>query len=382
MRTTVEQNFVIRWISESDLPDLHGALAAAGLGDPGAGTILDITACPGTDTCKLGISSSRGLAAELRNQLAEKALQLDAAVQNLHIKISGCFNSCGQHHVADLGFYGVSRKMAGFTVPHFQLILGGEWTRNAASYGLPVMAIPSKNIPAAVTRLTERYVTGRKNGERFQDFIQRIGKSELRNLLEDLTKLPADPSDRSYFSDWGDPRQYSLGDMGVGECAGEVVSSVEFGLAAAERQVFESQLELEKNQIERAGDLAYGSMLQAAQALVKSGFQDVPDDPERIVQEFRTRFYDTQIFFDPFAGGKFAQYFFAAHENSWKPRTLESVRHLVEEAQLFIEAAHSCYNRMTVTRARLSRADSPAWKFNTSTSNFSLRAPRRSTLSA
>ncbi len=349
VRTTVEQNFVIRWVSESDLAELHAALAAAGLAEPGAGTILDITACPGTDTCKLGISSSRGLAAELRNRLAEKALELDAAVQNLHIKISGCFNSCGQHHVADLGFYGVSRKMAGFTVPHFQLILGGEWARNAASYGLPVMAIPSKNIPATVARLTERYVAGRKNGERFQDFIQRIGKAELRNMLEDLTKLPADPSDRSYFSDWGDPREYSLGDLGVGECAGEVVSSVEFGLAAAERQVFESQLALEKNQIECAGDLAYESMLQAAKALVKTGFQDVSDDPERIVQEFRARFYDTQLFFDPFAGGKFAQYFFAAHENSWKPRTLESVRHLIEEAQLFVEASHSCYNRMAVT---------------------------------
>jgi sulfite reductase (ferredoxin) len=349
VRTTVEQNMVIRWVSESDLPALHAALVAAGLGEPGAGTILDITACPGTDTCKLGISSSRGLAAELRNRLAEKALQLDAAVQNLHIKISGCFNSCGQHHVADLGFYGVSRKMAGFNVPHFQLVLGGEWTRNAASYGLPVMAIPSKNIPAAVARLTERYVTGRKNGERFQDFIQRIGKAELRGMLEDLTKLPSDPSDRSYFSDWGDPREFSLGDLGVGECAGEVVSAVEFGLAAAERSVFEAQLALDGNQIERSGALAYEAMLQAAQALIKTSFQDISDDPERIVQEFRTRFYDTQMFFDPFAGGKFAQYFFAAHEQSRAPRTLESVRYLIEEAQLFIEASHSCYNRMTVT---------------------------------
>lgn len=349
IRTTVEQNFVIRWVSESDLPELYAALVAAGLGDPGAGTILDVTACPGTDTCKLGISSSRGLAAELRKRLAERALQLDAAIQNLHIKISGCFNSCGQHHVADLGFYGVSRKMAGFTVPHFQLILGGEWTRNAASYGLPVMAIPSKNIPAVVERLTDRYVADRKDGERFQDFIQRIGKAELRSMLEDLTKLPVDPSDRSYFSDWGDPREYSIGDIGVGECAGEVISAVEFGLAAAERKVFEAQLALDMNEIERASDLAYDSMLQAAQALVKTGFQDISDDPEQIVREFRARFYDTQLFFDPFAGGKFAQYFFAAHEKSQAPRTAERVRFLIEEAQLFIEASHSCYQRMSTT---------------------------------
>ncbi len=346
VRTTVEQNFVIRWVSQSDLPELYDALAAVGLGEAGAGTILDITACPGTDTCKLGISSSRGLAAELRKRLAQTSYQLGEAVQDLHIKVSGCFNSCGQHQVADLGFYGVSRKMAGYVVPHFQLILGGEWTHNAGSYGLPVMAIPSKNIPEAVTRLTERYVTQRKNGERFQHFIKRIGKAELRDMLDDLTRLPVAPADRSYFRDWGDPREYSLGDLGIGECAGEVVSSVEFGLAAAERQVFEAQLALEKSDIAQAGNLAYKAMLQAAKALVITGLPDVPDNPDCVVDEFRTRFYDTQLFFDPFAGGKFAQYFFAAHEKAQTPHTEESVRYLIEEAQLFIEGAHSCYSRM------------------------------------
>src|SRR6202140_3891120 len=126
IRATVEQNIVLRWVSQGDLSEVHKALQAAGIGEPGAETIVDVTACPGTDTCKLGISSSRGLAAELRNRLAEKSFQLEESVRNLHIKISGCFNSCGQHHVADLGFYGVSRKMSGYAVPHFQVVLGGE----------------------------------------------------------------------------------------------------------------------------------------------------------------------------------------------------------------------------------------------------------------
>ena len=95
----------------------------------------------------------------------------------------------------------------------------------------PIIAIPSKNIPEVVTRLTDRYVANRKNGESFKDFFKRIGKVELKNMLEDLTRLPADPSDRSFFRDWGDPREYSLGDLAVGECAGEVVSSVDFDLA-------------------------------------------------------------------------------------------------------------------------------------------------------
>jgi sulfite reductase (ferredoxin) len=346
IRTTVEQNFVIRWVSNQDLVDIYEALNAEGLGEPGAGTIVDIVACPGTDTCKLGISSSRGLAAELRNRLAQQSYAMDQAVQNLHIKISGCFNSCGQHHVADLGFYGVSRKMAGYAVPHFQVVLGGEWESNAGSYGLPVVAVPSKNIPQVVTRLTDRYVAARKSDESFKDFVKRIGKVEIKSLLEDLTWLPADGADRSFFSDWNDPREYSLGDLGVGECAGEVVSAIEFDLAAAEREVFEAQVDLERGNFQQAARTAYLAMIRAAKALVKLELQDISDDPDRIVREFTTRFYDTQRFFDTFAGGKFAHYLFAAHASSGKPANPDSARYLIDEAQLFIDASHACYNRL------------------------------------
>jgi sulfite reductase (ferredoxin) len=346
IRTTVEQNFVIRWVSQSDLPEIYKALESVGLGDPGAGAIVDIVTCPGTDTCKLGISSSRGLAGELHKQLAEKSFQLDESVQRLHIKISGCFNSCGQHHIADLGFYGVSRKVGGFAVPHFQVVLGGEWEHNAGSYGLPVAAIPSKHIPQVVTRLTERYVAARTNGETFKDFVKRIGKVELKKALEDLAKPPADPADRSFFSDWGDPREYTLGDLGVGECAGEVVSSVDFDLGAAEREVFEAQLALESGEIEKAGRIAYESMVHAAKALVKISRQNISDDPAEIISEFRTLFYDTQKFWDRYAGGKFANYLFDAHQKADQPYTADSSRYLIDEAQLFIDAAHSCYNKM------------------------------------
>ncbi len=347
IRSTVEQNIVLRWVSQSDLMELHQALEAAGLGDPGAGSIVDIAACPGTDTCKLGISSSRGLAAELRKTLGEKSFQLDDSVVKLHIKISGCFNSCGQHHVADLGFYGVSRKMSGYAVPHFQVVLGGQWENNGSSYGLPVIAIPSKKIPEVVSRLTDRYAANRKSGESFKDFVARVGKVELKRMLEDLARPPADLTDRSFFQDWGDPREYTLADIGVGECAGEVVSSVEFDLAAAERELFEAQVALEEGQVEKAGETAYRSMLQAAKALVKIESSLVADDPAQIVKEFRARFYDTQKFFDPFAGGKFAHYLFTAHDKSGQAYTQDGTRYLIDEAQLFIDAAHSCYNRIS-----------------------------------
>lgn len=344
VRTTVEQNFVIRWVSKKDLPEIYEALDAVRLAGPGAGTIVDVVTCPGTDTCKLGISSSRGLAAELRKRLGERNFQADDAVENLHIKISGCFNSCGQHHVADLGFYGVSRKVGGYAVPHFQVVLGGEWEHNAGSYGLPVAAIPSKNVPKVVTRLTGRYVEGRNPGESFKGFVKRIGKVELKSLLDDLSKPPA--GDRSYFSDWGDPREYSLEDMTTGECAGEVVSSVEFDLGAAEREVFEAELAFDNGQIDQAGKTAYQAMLDGARALVKIVNPMISNDPDQIVSEFRLHYFDTQKFWDPFAGGKFAQYLFDAHQKEGAPHTSDSSRYLIDEAQLFIDAAHSCYNKL------------------------------------
>ena len=353
IRTTVEQNIVLRWVSEGDLSELYAALKGIGLDESGAGTIVDITACPGTDTCKLGISSSRGLAAELSKRLAEKSLQLDESIQDLRIKISGCFNSCGQHHVADLGFYGVSRHVGGYTVPHFQVVLGGQWTENAGSYGLPVGAIPSRRVPEAVLRLTGRYVADRVGDERFQDFVKRVGKSEIKNLLQDLTQVPGHDEDASFYSDWADPREYTTGDMGIGECAGEVVDRVDFELAFAEREVFESQVALEKGEFQKAGERAYDSMLQTARALVRTQFYDISSDAAKIVNEFRTRFYDTKLFFDPYAHGKFGQYLFRAHERAGIPLTPDSAHQRIEEAQLFIEAAYSC-------RARLSTKTSAA----------------------
>ena len=147
-------------------------LKSIGLADPGAGTIIDITSCPGTDTCKLGIASSRGLAAELREMLTPRQMELDEAVKDLRIKISGCFNSCGQHHIADLGFYGNSRTFKGYKVPHFQVVLGGKWSNNAGAFGMAMGAVPSKNIPKVVLKLTEHYVNNRNNKN--QSFLATI----------------------------------------------------------------------------------------------------------------------------------------------------------------------------------------------------------------
>ncbi|HYO83687.1 MAG TPA: hypothetical protein VES20_19955 [Bryobacteraceae bacterium] len=345
IRTTVEQNFVIRWVAEADLPDVYRDLKAADLGQAGAGTITDIVACPGTDTCKLGISSSRGLAGELRQRLAERWYELDEAVRGLHIKVSGCFNSCGQHHVADLGFYGMSRVKNGFAVPHFQVVLGGQWERNAGSYGLAIGAVPSKRIPDVVDRMTARFVTERQGNEPFGAFIKRIGKAECKKMLDDLMQVPPHESDSSFYQDWGDARSYTVGDLGEGECAGEIVSPAEFALTACEREVFEAQLVLERGEAAQAASMAKETMLHGAQALLLHRGQTAKD-PSTAIARFRELFYDTELFYDPFTGGKFAQYFFEAWSKDVSDYDAERAHQLIEEAQLFIEACHSCYARL------------------------------------
>ncbi|HEY2920759.1 MAG TPA: nitrite/sulfite reductase, partial [Candidatus Binatia bacterium] len=347
MRTTVEQNILFRWVSEADLPDFYQAIKAIGLGAADAATIVDVTACPGTDTCKLGIASSRGLARELRYRLGEKSLELDAAVKNLRIKVSGCFNSCGQHHIADIGFYGINRNVKGFQVPHFQVILGGKFHDNAGEYGMPIGAVPSKRVPEAVSFITEFYVRQREKDERFQDFVGRIGKKAVKDLLEDLTKIPAHEVDRSYYSDWGDPREFTLADMGIGECAGEVVSQAEFTLAASERELFEAQLLLDAGRPQEAVKAAYASMVRAAQGLVKDQNPGISEDENQIIEEFTKRFYDTQLFWDKYAGGKFAEYLFKAKEFIGEGKAADADRavQLLQESQLFIDAAHDCHNK-------------------------------------
>lgn len=167
-------------------------------------------------------------------------------------------------------------------------------------------------------------------------------------MLEDLAVLPSHAEAPELYTDWHDPRKYSTGDMGIGECAGEVVSPLEFALTASEREAFKAQLALESGDAPKAARIAYESMIHAATALLvwrKVFFISTNDG---IVEAFRKEFHDTQIFFDPFAGGKFAHYFFRAHERAAESRSEESVHRLIEETQLFLEACQSCYLRLSM----------------------------------
>jgi sulfite reductase (ferredoxin) len=197
-----------------------------------------------------------------------------------------------------------------------------------------------------VDRITGRYVAERAPGETFQAFIKRIGKAECRRTLEDLMEVPPHDVDSSFYSDWGDSREFTVGDLATGECAGAVVPAVEFQLAACEREAFEAQLKLEKAEIEAAARQAYESMLHGAAGLLR--YRDIApgDAPDDIVRTFRAELVDTRLFWDRFRGGALSNYFFKAHENAGNVHAEEAARQLIEEAQLFIEACHACYAAM------------------------------------
>lgn len=341
IRTSVEQNLVMRWVNQNDLPKLYDDLKKLNLANADYNTVESMMACPGTDTCKLGISSSRGLASELKRQIKNGQISIPKEVQNLNVRMSGCFNSCGQHHIADIGFYGVSRKVGDYMVPFFQLVLGGERAGNAQSYGLATMAIPSKNVPKALEKLTQHFNSEKNNNENFQDFIKRLGKGKIKILLGDLMNVPAYESAPEFYTDWGDIRTYSKKDIGIGECAGEVVSPVDFAMQEADREIFEAQVALDANDLKKAQELSFGAMLKAASGFAKEYVPQLDSNFENVKKVFDEKLVQSKVFLDPFAGDRFAKFFLNADRLTNLQPKKEDLHHYIEEAQLFIEACHS-----------------------------------------
>lgn len=341
LRTTVEQNIILRSVAETDLGVLHDELARLGLHEPGAGTITDVTACPGTDTCKLGISSSRGLARQLRSELATQTAALPESTRGLHIKCSGCFNSCAQHHVADIGFLGVSRNVNGRRVPHFQLVVGGSWANNGRQFGLAIGAIPSKRVPEAVKLLTTTYAKERENGETFQAWAHRIGRRRVKELVSVLCDVPSFEEAPDFYRDWGDVRVFTTGDIGVGECAGEVISPSEFAFAESERLIFEAQLALDEQQPELAATRALSAMVHAARAACLRLQPSLSQAPEVVGATFDRLLGTTGEFDAASPGARFSRHYVRARQEPTSDMTLARARQRVEEAQLFIDAAHA-----------------------------------------
>lgn len=220
-RTTPQQNLVLRWIPNESVYAVWKALGELGLGDADAQEIEDVVSCPGTDSCKLGITSSMGLNRAVQERLRELAID-DPVTRKMRVHMSGCPNSCGQHHIADLGFHGAAIKVGNRQIPAYHMFVGGNYRNDEIRLGklVPKVRIPAKRVPDAVERVLALYHGDRADGaEEFAAWIDRVGMQPVQSAVEDLM-LPVEfaPETLPMFVDWDREDIYVL-QRGEGECA-------------------------------------------------------------------------------------------------------------------------------------------------------------------
>jgi sulfite reductase beta subunit-like hemoprotein len=218
-RSTVQQNLVLRWVRDEALYEVWERLKALGLAEPGAREITDVVSCPGTDSCKLGITSSMGLNRAIKQRLEQMEIS-DPLTRKVHIKMSGCPNGCSQHHIANIGFYGASLKVGGRQMPAYIPHIGGNYEGGEVIFGTRLKSrLPAKRVPEAVERWLRLYEGERAEGEEFNPFAERVGASRFEAEIKDLT-LPAEFSleTMQQFIDWSRSSPYKV-ERGEGECA-------------------------------------------------------------------------------------------------------------------------------------------------------------------
>jgi sulfite reductase (NADPH) hemoprotein beta-component len=217
VRFTHEQNVAFRWIPRALARDLYHCLAAAGLGLPDAGTIADVTSCPGAESCRLAVTQSRGLGRLLSDHLRAQP-SLAGAAPDLKIKISGCPNGCGQHHIAGLGFQGSVRKLGDKAVPQYFVMVGGAVHGSGASFARLAAKIPVRRLPETVGRLVAIYQAERAPGESATAFFTRVDVARVKAALADLERLSAAHAVATDFVDLGEEHEFTPAVM-EGECA-------------------------------------------------------------------------------------------------------------------------------------------------------------------
>ena len=217
VRLTREQDLVLRWVPRGDVPALHAGLAAAGLGLAGAGTAARVTSCPGAESCKLAVTQSRGLGRLLEAHLREHP-EVVAAAPGLDLKVSGCPNGCGQHHLAAIGFQGSARKVGTHAVPQYFVLLGGGLGPDGARFGRLAAKIPARRIPAAIERLVALYRAERIDGEDAPAFFRRVDPAHARGALSDLAEIAHGTLTPEDQVDLGESAAFRP-ETGEGECA-------------------------------------------------------------------------------------------------------------------------------------------------------------------
>ena len=225
-RTSQEQNLALRFIPEQMLHDVWDALTEIGLAEANAHSISNVVSCPGTDSCKLGITSSMGLAGALKEEIESwDGLLQDEGINDIRIKMSGCPNGCGLHHIANIGFHGAATKGAdGEQIPAYEMFLGGNYgdvnvQDSRIGTRIPRVKVPAKSVPGVLKHVVNYYKDNRNDGEKFNQFLDRVGLEELTEVAEKAQLAVADAAPGSdMYVDWERTNLYKL-ERGEGECA-------------------------------------------------------------------------------------------------------------------------------------------------------------------
>jgi sulfite reductase beta subunit-like hemoprotein len=216
VRVTNRQNFAMRDVTEADLRGVYDRLIDTGMAEPGAELARDVVACPGADTCNLAVTQSRGLAAAIGDALETAGL---AEVPGVRVNISGCTNSCGQHHISDIGFFGLERRAHGRAAPGYQMLLGGHVADMQIEFGDKASKLPAKSAPEAVVRIVGQFNEQRSAGETFQQWLARSGGAKgVGQTVSDLDHFPTPEQGPDFFVDYGETGPY-VAEVGDGECA-------------------------------------------------------------------------------------------------------------------------------------------------------------------
>ncbi len=217
VRVTMDQNLLFRWVKISDIRELYARLAAAGLGLAEASTIADIASCPGAESCRLAVTQSRGLGRLLEEHVRARP-DLIAAADGARIKISGCPNGCGQHHIATIGFQGSVRRVGAKAVPQYFVMVGGGATAQGASFARLAAKVPARRMPEVVERLIAMYTRKRNDGESAPDFFARVDLADVAIELRDLQKLTEADVQPLDFVDLAETAEFAPEVM-EGECS-------------------------------------------------------------------------------------------------------------------------------------------------------------------
>jgi len=216
VRLSNRQNVVFRSLQPSQMRELYDMLDAIGMAQPGAELARDVVACPGADTCNIAVTQSRGLAKAIGDKLEEEGL---AEIGGVRINISGCTNSCGQHHASDIGFFGAERRAHGKSLPGYQMLLGGYVGEEQIHFGEKALRVPAKAAPEAVARVVRRFAAERSAAETFQGWLARSGGAVVvADGLRDLDEIPQPDVAPDFFIDYGETGPFS-GEVGDSECA-------------------------------------------------------------------------------------------------------------------------------------------------------------------